>query len=244
VLGAAAQKHAAGTAIDGLLAAHEAKTLGIEIFSAFDVSDKQAYRADLGDLEGARQQDPIYIVFSSQVVAWAMPRVHLDFPVDGLGQLGGFRHLRQWGLLVEAAVIHVARLAQPVPADLLDAVVEFVGVTVRVVDIDMPIAARHVAPDPLNADLLLLEIGVRIDNLFEATALPGDLIDRDLGREFAVGTMVHDPFREQHEGVVVGPVAHEITARVAEIGILGEPREIERIGGGKAEQVAIELAAL
>src|SRR3984893_10697333 len=96
MLGAAAQKHAAGAAIDGLLAAHEAETLGIEIFSAFDVSDEEAYRADLGDLEGARQQDPLYIVFSGQIVAWAVARVHLDFPVDGLGLLGGFPPLLQW----------------------------------------------------------------------------------------------------------------------------------------------------
>ena len=76
--------------------------------------------------------------------------------------------------------------------------------------------------------------------------MPGDLVNRDLRREFAVGAMVHDPLREEHKGVMVRPVAHEITARVAEIGILrepGRPREVERIGGGKAEQVAIKLAA-
>ena len=118
--------------------------------------------------------------------------------------------------------------------------------TVGVVDIDVPVAARHVAPDALDADLLLLEIGVGVDDLLQAAALPGDLVDRDLGREFAVGAMVHDPLREQHKGVVVGPIAHEITARIAEIGVLRKPRrprEIERIGGGKAEQVAIEFAA-
>ena len=176
-----------------------------------------------------------------------MAREHVDALLDRFGQLGRFGHLRQWRLLVEAAVIHVARLAQPVPADLLDAVVELVGVAVGVVDIDVPVAARHVAPDPLDADLLLLEIGVGVDDLLEAAALPGDLVDRDLGREFAVGAVVHDPLREQHKGVVVGPVAHEIAARVAEIGILREPRrarEIECVGSRKAEQVAIELAAL
>src|SRR5205085_8436812 len=81
----------------------------------------------------------------------------------------------------------------------------------------------------------------------EAAALPGDLVDRDLGREFSVGAMIHDPLREQHKRVMVGPVAHEITARVAEIGVLREPRgprEIERVGSGKAEQVAIKFAAL
>ena len=175
-----------------------------------------------------------------------MPREHVDALLDRFGQLGRFGHLRQGRLLVEAAVIHVARLAQPVPADLLDAVVELVGVTVGVVDIDVPVAARHVAPDALDADLLLLEIGVRVDNLLKAAALPGDLVDRDLGRKFAVGAVVHDPFREQDKGVVIRPIAHEIAARVAEIGILRKPRrsgEIERVGSGEAEQVAIEFAA-
>jgi hypothetical protein len=103
------------------------------------------------------------------------------------------------------------------------------------------------SPDALNADLLLLEIGVGVGDLLETAALPGDLVDRDLGREFTVGAMVHDPFREQHKGVVVGSIAHEITARVAKIGVFRKPRrsrEIECVGSGKAQQVAIELAAL
>ena len=151
------------------------------------------------------------------------------------------------GFSLEAAVIHVARLRAPVPADLLDAVIELVGVAVGVVDIDVPVAARHVAADPLDADLLLLEIAVRVGDLLEAAALPGDLVDRDLGREFAVGAMVHDLLREQHHRVVVGAVAHEIAVRVAEIGILREPRrarEIGLVGDREAEQVAVELAAL
>src|SRR5260370_5179198 len=110
----------------------------------------------------------------------------------------------------------------------------------------MPVAARHVAADALDADLLLLKVGVGIDDLLEAAELPGDLIDRDLGREFAVGAMVHDPFREKYKGVVVGPIAHEIAARVAEIGVFRKPRrprEIQGIRRGEAEQVAIEFAA-
>ncbi len=110
----------------------------------------------------------------------------------------------------------------------------------------MPVAARHVAADALDADLLLLEIGVSVDNLFEAAALPGDLVDRDFRREFAVGAVVHDPLGEQHKGVMVGPIAHEIAARVAQIGVLREPwrpREIECIGGCETEQVAVEFAA-
>ena len=94
---------------------------------------------------------------------------------------------------------------------------------------------------------MMHEVIVRLGDLAQAAALPGDLVDRDLGREFAVGAMVHHPLREQHEGVMVGAVAHEIAARVADIGVFREPRharKIERVGGGKAQQIAVELAAL
>src|SRR4029077_5238719 len=136
---------------------------------------------------------------------------------------------------------------QPVPAYLLDAVIELIGMAVWVVDIDVPVAARHVAPDALNADLLLLEIGMGVGDLFEAAALPSDLVDRDLGRKFAVSAMVHHLFWEQHKGVMVGAVAHKIAVRVAEVGVLRVPgcaREIERVRGRKTEQVAVEFAPL
>jgi hypothetical protein len=111
----------------------------------------------------------------------------------------------------------------------------------------MPVASWHVAADALNADLLFLEIAVGVGNLLEAAALPGDLVDRNLGCEFPVGPMVHHPLGKQDKGVVVGSVAHEITARVAQIGILRKPRrprKIERVGGREPEQVAIEFAPL
>src|SRR6516165_5319175 len=111
----------------------------------------------------------------------------------------------------------------------------------------MPIAARHVATDALDADLLLLEIGVGVSDLLEAAALPGDLVDRDFGCEFAVGTVVHHPLREQDKRVVVCSVAHEIAARIAEIGVVREPRcsgEIQCVGGSEAQEIAIKLAAL
>ena len=61
VLGAAAQKRAAGAAIDRLLAAHETETLGVETLGAVDVVDKQPDRADFGDFERPRQQHPFDI---------------------------------------------------------------------------------------------------------------------------------------------------------------------------------------
>ncbi len=88
---------------------------------------------------------------------------------------------------------------------------------------------------------------MRLDNLAQAAALPSDLVDRDLGREFAVGAVVHNPLWEQHKGVMVGAVAHKIATRVADVLIFREPwrpRKIERVGGGEAEEIAIKLAAL
>ncbi len=118
---------------------------------------------------------------------------------------------------------------------------------VWIVDIGVPIAAGHVAPDPLDADLLLLEIAVGLDDLLQAAALPGDLVDRDLRRELAVGAAVHDRLREQHHRVMVGAVAHEIAVAVAEPGIFWKPRsagEIGDVGHRETEQVAVEMARL
>src|SRR5215469_7584642 len=92
---------------------------------------------------------------------------------------------------------------------------------------------------------MLLEIAVRVGDLLERAALPGDLVDRDAGLELAVGALVHDLFREQHHRVMVGAVAHEIALRPGEI--LGEPRrarKIREIGDLEAEKVAVELPAL
>ena len=247
MLGAAAQEDGARAAVHRLLAADKAEALRIERLGALDIVDEEADRADLGDLERARQQHALDIVGRGQIAVGLVAGQQFDALCGGFFQLGGLGHLRQLGLFLEAAVIHVARLRPLVPADLLDAVIELVGVAVRVVDIDVPVAARHVAPDALDADLLLLEIAVRVGDLLEAAALPGDLVDRDLGREFAVGALVHHRLREQHHRVVVGAVAHEIAVAVAEPLVLGEPRRAREIGlvrDREAEEVAIEMAAL
>jgi hypothetical protein len=47
--------------------------------------------------------------------------------------------------------------------------------------------------------------------------------------------------------MVVGPVAHEITARIAEIGIFWEPwhpRKVESVGDRKPEEIAVERQAI
>src|SRR5262249_50412875 len=100
-----------------------------------------------------------------QAVARAMAREDVDALLLRFGHLLHFGHLWERRLFMEAAVVHVAWLARLVPPDLLDTVIELVGVTVRVVHIDVPVAPRHVAADALDADLLLLEIAVRVDDL-------------------------------------------------------------------------------
>ncbi len=118
---------------------------------------------------------------------------------------------------------------------------------VRVVDIGVPVAARHVAADALDAHLLLLEIAVRVDDFFEAAALPGDLVDRHLGSEFAVAALVHHRLREQHHRVMIGAVAHEIAMRIAEPGILRKPRGSREIGlvrDREAQEIAVEMPRL
>src|SRR6266545_2756404 len=246
MLAAAAQEDTAGTAIFRLLALREAEPLGIEGLGAVDIVNEQRYRADLGDLERPGQEHALDVEGLSRRRLRVVAREDVDPLLLRVYEFGRLRHLRQGRLLLEAAVIQFARLRPLVPADLLDTVIELVGVAVGIVDIDVPVAARHVAADPLDPDLLFLEIAVRLGDLLQAAALPGDLVDRDLGGEFAVGAEIHHPLREQHKGVVVAAIAHEIAARIAKILVFGEPggaRKIQRVGRGEAEQVAVERAA-
>ena len=118
---------------------------------------------------------------------------------------------------------------------------------VRVIDIHVPVAPGHVAAHALDGDALVLEVRVGVHDLFQAAALPGDLVDRHLRREFPIGPVVEHPLVEEHEGVVVRPVAHEVAAGVAEVVALGRPRhlaEIQDVRVLEAEEVAVEVARL
>ncbi len=94
VFGAAAQENAAAAVVDRLLAAHEAETLGIEILCTVDVFDKEADRADLRDLEWARQQHALYVIGRALRRRWAVAGEYVDALLLRLGHLGRFRHLR------------------------------------------------------------------------------------------------------------------------------------------------------
>src|SRR5262249_26260954 len=190
---------------------------------------------------------PLDVVRLGQRLARAVTGKEVDALAERFGHLRDLGHLWQWGALPEASVVHHLRLARLIPSDLLDAVVELGRVAVGIVDVDVPVAARHVAPDALDRDLVPLEVGVGIDDLAQAAALPGDLVDGDLGRELPVGAEVHHLFVEEHERVMIRAVAHEVAPRIAEIRVLGEPgrlREVERVGEPEAEQVRVELDAL
>jgi hypothetical protein len=201
----------------------------------------------LRDLERPRQEHAFHVVGLAQRLARAVAREDVDPLVEGLGDLGDLGHLGQRRLLAEAAVVHLGGLAELVPADLLDAVVELDRVAVGVVHVDVPVAPRHVAPHALDGDALILEIRVGVHDLLEAAALPGDLVDRHLGREFPIGPVVQHLLVEEHEGVVVGSVAHEVAARIAEVVALGRPRhlaEVQDVGVLEAEEVAVEIPRL
>src|SRR5207253_3200798 len=52
---------------------------------------------------------------------------------------------------------------------------------------------------------------------------------------------------EEHERVVIRAIAHEVAERIAEVGVLREPRrlrEVERVGHVEAEELRVELDAL
>ena len=63
----------------------------------------------------------------------------------GLLDFVEFGDLRQLGRLVETAIVHCPRFAVAGPTDLLDAVVELVGVAVGIVQVGVPVGAGHVA---------------------------------------------------------------------------------------------------
>ncbi len=118
---------------------------------------------------------------------------------------------------------------------------------VGIVDVDVPVAARHVTTDALDRNLLLFEIRVGVEDLLQAPALPRDLVDGDLGAELPIGAMVHHLLVEEHERVVIRAVAHEVAERIAEVDVLREPRrlrEVESVGHVEAEELRVELDAL
>src|SRR5215510_13915278 len=167
------------------------------------------------------------------------------FVVQRLNDLSVLRHLRQRRLLAKATIVDRPRLAQIIPTYLLDTVIKLIGVPIRVVDIAVPVAARHVTAYTLDGDVTLLKVVKRINHFFEAANLPGDLVNGHFRAKFAIRPKVHDSFVEQHKRVMVSTVAHEKAAGVSErFYLLWHARylgKIELIGDFEAQEGVVEV---
>src|SRR6202012_3907664 len=109
---------------------------------------------------------------------------------------------------VEATLPHCRRLRLQVPADLLDAVIDLVGVAFRIRWIGMPVRARYVAADAAWIDADRFEVFDAVADLAQRADLPGDLVGRHLG----IGHMtagapathaIERRFGEEHERMMV-----------------------------------------
>ena len=150
---------------------------------------------------------------------------------------------------MENAVIHFLGLAAAIPADLLNAVVKLVDMAVRVIGIDVPVAARHIAPDPLNADALFLKEPGAVDHFRQSAGLPGNLVDGDFPFAAAAAAGRHESGHnragKEDKGVVVAAVGKEIAAPVLNMGQLrlqpGDSLEIQRIRLPEPQQIPVKV---
>ena len=145
------------------------------------------------------------------------------------------------------------RLRAQVPADLLDAVIDLVGVALGIGRIGVPVRARHVAADAARIDADRLEPVDAVADLAQGADLPGDLVGGDLGiGDMAAGAAaahaVERRLGEDHVRMVIGAVRHEIADRgrhaVEHVGRRDDAGEIERVGDAEAQQIAIEMHRL
>ena len=229
VLGAVAQECDAPALVLDFLRDREAHVLGVHLNRRAYVLDEEVDGPDLRDLERPCNHHAADLVLLGQHLLAAVAGLDVDALGEGLVDLVLFRHLREARLLSEAAVVHVAGLAAAVPALLLDAVVELVHVAVGVVAVDMPVAAGHVTADAHDGDLALVEVVVGANDLGECAGLPRNLVDVDaVGAGHALrrvalcggaarGHGIHHLRVEQHEGVVVCAVAHEVALAVVNV---------------------------
>ena len=149
---------------------------------------------------------------------------------------------------MKPAVVHRERLTQTVPTDLFHAVIQLVRVTVGIVEVGVPIGARHVAPAALNLHAALVLPFAALHDFFETADLPRDLIHYDLRLEapLRVEKLAHLAV-EEHEAMMVGAVAHEVPARIPHAGDVGRVlrtrSKIEPIGDAVAQILGVEFQA-
>ncbi len=246
MLAAIAQVDAAMALVRHHLGPHEAHGLGVEGLGRADVRHEQAHRPDVGDLERPRElhaRDDVF--FLSAAIVDRVAGIDVDALGDGVADFLLLGDLRQLGPLAEGAVVQSLGLGAAVPADLLHAVIELDRMPVGIADVGVPVAARHVAADPADLDLLLLEVIGGGEDLLHRADLPGDLVDRDVLAHRIVAEDGAERLVRQQEGVVVGIVAHEDDPAVLEpLGHLlapGDLLQVARVGDAEAEQLGIEI---
>ena len=230
------------------LGADEAHRLRVEGFRRADIGDEQAHRADAGDLERPRQARSGNDVFLAGLVPDHVAGVDVDALGDGVAHFLFLGNLRQFRRLPEGAVVHRLGLRAAVPADLFHAVIEFDRMAVGIADVGVPVAARHVAPDPADLDVVLAEIVGRREHLVQRPDLPGDLVHRDITRDRVVPEDGAQRLVRQQEGMVVGIVAHEDDARILEAlrHLLAARHlgEVARVGDPEPEETGVEVEPL
>src|SRR5712692_8614115 len=235
MLGVDSEKDTPLAAIHDLLGDLETHDLDVEVARGVDVLDEQVDGSVLDDLERTRQKNTVYVVGSGQLhrsvarADWHTCRRQrlLDLVEFGLDRDLDF-------LTHGATIFSWLRLA--VPADLLDAVVQLVGVTIRIVEVGCPVRAGAIAASALQLDPTFEQVVDRVDRLAQALGLPGDLVDGDVRAGILTfagcWSRLSRLLLEQGERVVIGAETHE------------PPTPHELVRHSEAEQVRVEMVGL
>ena len=204
VLGVRAQEDHPVTEDLNLLADGQAESARVELFSSREVLDEQARRSDPHGLEGSREQDSADVVAFGQVVRPAVAGRDVDAVRHRIGNLGDLGLVGEVGVALRPRP-HCLRLAQSIPADLLDPVLELIAVAGRIREVCVPVRP---GVTPVSIDLLTeaVEPLACLDDFAQAARLPRDLVDRDV---FPRGLlrMIGPRARHDDEGVVIAVVA-------------------------------------
>jgi hypothetical protein len=173
--------------------------------------------------------------------------VDVNALVQGVLDFGGLRHLGQRRHGVKTPVVHVIGPGPALPADLLDAVVQLDHVVVWVEEVDLPVAAGHVASRPADLHTPLPQVRLGVHHLLQAAYLPGDLAERNVLRLPVVAVEGAEGAVRQQQRVVIGGVAGEDQPRIGDdlldkvAGLLGHLVEhVQVIGDAESEDVGVE----
>ena len=240
VLGVAAQEGAAIVLPGDLLGDVEPEHVAVEGRRRIDVIDEELHRADTRDLEGPRQQDAVDVVGRRHGLHVPVPCCRRASAGEGLFDLQVLRDVRLGRYRRHRLGPHVERLGVPVPADLLDTVVQLHGLIVGIIEVEMivrPRAASTCAAFPADVDVPVPQVLGGVHHLTPALHLPGDLVDGVLGAEVTrpglegEELLVRSLLRAHQDRMMITPVAAE------------EAAVRPRVADAEAEQVPIEAGA-